>query len=213
VHARTDARRRKQRSVLDQNRVSVSDEFKVFGMPDFSIYFRGTPWSLPIVGVAAVVLLAAAPAIGARLRLSPPLVWLTLMSIVGYLSVTVTPTGSYRPWGADWNFSWAYQLPMPADLFRVNYDSLNIWLALPMGFFIALCSFRKSLPALLIIPFGVAVGAELVQTAVPPLGRSAFLLSDVTNAWAGVLLGIGIAAVLRSIVQESTTSRSGQRTN
>lgn len=191
----------------------VSDEFKVLGMPDLSVYFRGTPWSPPIVGVVAIVLLAAAPAIGARLRLSAPLVWLTLMSIVGYLSVTVTPTGSYRPWGANWNFSWVYQLPMPTDLFRLNYDSLNIWLALPMGFFVALCSFRKSSPVLLIIPFAMALGAELVQTAVPPLGRSAFLLSDVTNPWAGVLLGVGLAAVLRSVVQESTSPRTDHRTS
>lgn len=184
----------------------------VFGMPDLSVYFRGTPWGLSIVGVAAVVLLLMAPTIGARLRLSAPLAWLTAMSVVGFLSVTVTPTASYRPWGSDWNFSWAYQVPMPTYLFSLNYDSLNIWLAFPMGFFVALCCFRKSSWAPLIIPFGLAVAAELVQVAAPPLGRSAFLLTDVINTWAGVLLGIGLAALLRSIVQEPTSRRAEHRT-
>jgi hypothetical protein len=174
-------------------------------MPDLSIYFRGTPWSLPIVAVAAVVLLAAAPAAGRRLRVGAILFWLAAMSIVGFLSVTITPTGSWRPWGADWNFSWAYDLPRPGDLLRPDYDTLNIWLALPMGFFVALCAIKRSNPTLVALPFVLAIGAELLQTAIPPMGRSAFLLTDVINTCAGALLGIGLASLLRTAAQRAAT--------
>jgi len=154
---------------------------------DLELYLRGTPWFVPtvLIGVvlAAVILLT-------RRREHVVISWLTVMSYVGFLAATVTPSGSEFHWDMQRSFSWSFHVPGPAEMLRMNYDTVNVWIALPMGAMTGYWAAARGRRRLVAIPFVVALAAELLQVLVPPLGRSAFLLADVANTWIGVAVGV-----------------------
>lgn len=67
-------------------------------MSGIDIYLRGTPWFLPVIGIAGVLVFVVLMTAG---RSNVVTQWLTAMSFVGFLAATVTPSGSHFPWGSQ----------------------------------------------------------------------------------------------------------------
>lgn len=160
------------------------------------VFFRGTPWAIPLTGLACLLLIPAARPLSRWLRVHAILAWLLCAAIAGYLSVTVTPSNDAGDWSRSQSFSGQVEVLSPRDLMTLTSESLNVWVTVPVGFLailvaalggrVQVCAVVVALPAL----------SEGVQYAVPALGRSAFLLTDVVANWAGVILGAVPAALV-----------------
>lgn len=161
----------------------------------FEAYFRSTPWALPLTGSTGVFLLPVVGRLGARLALRPWLVWCLGVSIAGYMSVTVTPSPDAGFWGGGRYWSWSVTWPLGRDLFMMSSETLNVWLAVPLGLTTMLAAWRGRW-ALLSAPLLLPPAAEVTQWLLPGLGRSAFLLSDVTANWTGCLIGAFVGTVI-----------------
>jgi hypothetical protein len=149
-----------------------------------------------------VLVALLAPRIARRLGEGTFAVWLWLTSVVGFLSVTATPS-DLASWQGDRGLSFVFQLTSinPAELLDFySAKSLNVWICVPMGLFTTWVALRSSRHFLILVPLFLPAIAELWQYAVPALGRSGFFLDDVLLNEIGVVLGIfaGATAVIAS---------------
>ncbi|SHM98491.1 VanZ family protein [Cryptosporangium aurantiacum] len=162
---------------------------------------------LPIALVAAAVLALAAitwrPL--ARHAGTHPLVAIGLvLSVAAIAIVTLTPAPAgfanyWQGWGcvqAGWRPDW---LPWPFEG-RINGRSLNVWMFVPLGAFVALTGTRK--PATLWTPFTLSAFALLLPLAVESAQRVLPLdrfcdTRDVADNTYGLVLGIALGLALR----------------
>lgn len=177
-----------------------------------AVFFRATPWALPLTGLSGVLIAFLARRLGAWLGVPRLLAWFFLTSCTGFLAVTITPSRDASFLGSPGHyFSMSWQLLGPSRLFSLNSDALNVWLYVPVGIFGGLCylSGKRGSPlaTLVLLP----LISEMVQFVVPELGRSAFLMSDVANNWVGGAVGVVIALGLRLTWRraEATLSSGG----
>lgn len=151
------------------------------------VYLKATPWALPLTGLSAVLLACLARALGRWLRVRPWLAWLYGMSIAGYLTVTATPAaGDFHSRGNG--FNWSLPPTRGLDFFRVDNQSLNIWIAIPMAFLSVVVAGAGGRRIIWIAPWAAPFVVEVFQNEAP-LGRAAFLFADVFTNWVGSFAG------------------------
>lgn len=154
-----------------------------------SAFFRATPWALPLTGLAGVVLLAYTPRLKKWSQLPGPIAWCAAMSVIGFLTVTVTPSPDAGNWGRAQTLSMDISLPIVSDLLTLSSSTLNVWLAVPMGLLVTMAALQSHRYWMLASLVALPLASELIQFALPVLGRSAFLLTDVVSNWLGAALG------------------------
>jgi len=164
--------------------------------PTIDIFFRATPWAIPLTAFALVALILISRPVGRGLRTRPVLAWLYLSAIAGYLSVTTTPSSSAGYWSTSQTINFQVQLGAARDLFSLTADSLNVWVTVPLGVSAVLVSWagRKWTPVATapLLP----LAAESLQFLLPELGRSAFFLTDVVANWVGLAMGAAVGWVI-----------------
>ncbi|GAA3386613.1 hypothetical protein GCM10020369_25190 [Cryptosporangium minutisporangium] len=127
-----------------------------------------------------------------------------LLSLAGVAIVTLTPAPTpfanhWQGWGcvrAGWQPDW---VPWPF-VGTINGRSLNVWMFVPLGAFIALTGTRK--PATLWTPFTLAAFATLLPLGIEaaqrllPLSRFCDTRDVADNVY-GLLIGVGLGLALR----------------
>lgn len=178
-------------------------------------FLRSIPLALPGALVSALVFAVCAPRLGRRLSVHPVIAWFYGTALGGFAALTITPVRAalegYKQ-GATY-FSTDVSLPSLRDLTSANDVSLNIFAGVALGVAgVALARSRGAyLPLVGVILAPVVV--ELVQWAVPALGRSGFLLTDVAQNWIGLAVGAAVALATTSVTPGRASHAHGPSTS
>ena len=167
--------------------------------------WRATPWAPVGIAVTVVVALVAARPVGRWLRTSAigTLLWLLILGCV--LTLTATPGLSYF---AARSCALGLVSPLPArELFALGEESLNVWMFVPLALMATLPRSRRATRVALCVTFALPVVLEVLQWALPAMGR-ACQASDIVNNLTGAVIGVGVGTVLR-IGYSRSRSRSG----
>lgn len=115
--------------------------------------------------------------------------------------------------GGRTNVSMGIVLPPVSDLTGVTDVTLNVVAGLVLGLLGAWLTRARLVAWPCVVAVALPIAAELAHAAVPALGRSGFLLTDVVIAEAGVAMGGTLAVLLprtrrRTDRQQPTVDRS-----
>ena len=170
------------------------------------VYFRATPWAIPLTAFAAIFLVMAARQIGERVELPRWLVIVFGTALAGFFAVTVTPSG---PWQSALHSrrisAEGTHFIFPGEFMHRTEPSLNAWLCVPLGFLAVIAAIRYGKYVVPVLVIAAPVLSEGIQWLLPQLGRSAFLVADVVANWSGLtyggLAGLAATAVMRIVPQ------------
>jgi len=177
-------------------------------MDPVAVFFDATPWALPGTLVGALVMLVAMRPLAERFGVPRAVAWFFGTVVVGYISVTATPSSFSGHW-EDGNrvLNLGLTLPSVEELTTINPQSLNILLGGLLGLAVGLFSVEAGRWAPVWCGLGLIVGVEVIQCLLPILGRSGFLLDDVVLNLLGYVPGL-VLAVVGARVFRSSASRA-----
>jgi len=169
-------------------------------------WFGILPWFVPAVALSFVIGLALSRALGRRLNV-PPWVGVGMVCAVGVvLASTLTPLGPAARGGPSdmCDFSRVGIVEL-GKLGRVNDESLNVLLFIPIGLAIAAVPGWKPRVGLFVAAVALPVAIETIQLLVPILRRGC-QSADVVDNLTGLIVGLGIGMVMTFIGGRSWTS-------
>lgn len=166
-------------------------------MGRISPFFAATPWFAP--GALASGVVAGGIVWFARRRSAPAvLTWAFLTTVGSYAFLVASPTRAVLEGypGGRTNVGMGIVLPPVSDLTDVTDVTLNVAAGLVLGLLGTWLTRVRLIAWPCVVAVTLPIAAELAQAAVPALGRSGFLLTDVAVAEAGVAMGATSAALL-----------------
>jgi hypothetical protein len=165
---------------------------------DLHAYLRATPWAIPCATTASVAIVGWSRQLSALTGWPRRLAIPYGVALAGFLSVTTTPSSwTLVAAGASRRTaSWSFQPVRPSDLLRISEQSLNVWLAVPLGAMAAVVALSHGSVVAPAVAVAAPPFAEAFQWLFPQLGRSAFLLQDVGDNWEGLVIGLGVASAV-----------------
>jgi len=168
-----------------------------------------TPWLLPALVVTALIAAATYRAVARRLGVSRWHAVALLLTLGAIVAVTLTPSLDAGWWQRSRIITFELPASMAADLMRVSETSLNVALFVPLAALVQLVE-RPWRGRLLVAVIALPLAVELMQYALPVLGRSGFQLADVAANLLGVLLGttLGWSGARLARTQGRTATRS-----
>ena len=168
-------------------------------------WFGILPWFVPVVALSFVIGLAVSRALGRRLKI-PPWVGVGMVCAVGViLASTLTPLGPAAEGGrfevCDFSRVGIVEL---GKLRRINDESLNVLLFIPIGLAVAAVPGWKPRVGLFVAAVALPVVIEAIQLLVPILRRGCES-ADIVDNLTGLIVGLGIGMVMIFIGGRSWT--------
>lgn len=160
--------------------------------------FTATPWLLPALVATALIAVAASRPVARRLDVACWHAIALVLALGAVLAVTLTPSLDAGWWQRSRIFTLEVPPSMVADLLRVSETSLNVALLIPLAALVRIVR-RPWRRRLLIGVIALPLVIELVQYALPVLGRSGFQLADVVANLLGVILGATLGECWRRV--------------
>ena len=143
-----------------------------------------------ILGAGVIFTVVFSAAIAKWLKVP---VWVTAGLLIG-LSLVLAATWSPAASGVSGPCLRSIQPPVdPRDLISRSDNAMNTWLFVPLGFFAALASFRRSW--IILVAFAMPFVVEFGQRILPVLDRRCQFQDLVDNTW-GLILGAAAGLVV-----------------
>jgi hypothetical protein len=164
-----------------------------------------------IVLALAVSLLTFVP-VSRAFAISKAHGFLLVLSLGFVLAATVTPSREALLFGAEGSgrcdlsrfglLSWW-------ELRHIDDASLNILLFVPFGIALGMCPRSRARSALVAVALITPVAIELIQLTIVSLGREC-QSSDVIDNLSGLLLGLLVGVIARSVFVDRRASKDGE---